>query len=103
MSLSLLLRKNQQLLIKGVEHKFYSRIISGRLPHAQLAVYLAQDNIYLGVCAFVLEQLARSANTRNAAQVLTRHSRDALTLMTRQRRFTVKVLQHHPALTEAAR
>lgn len=32
MSLGLLLRNNRQPLSKAVEHKFYSRIISGRLP-----------------------------------------------------------------------
>jgi thiaminase len=103
MNVERLLENDRRQFRDVVQHKFYSDIAAGHLPHSLLALYLAQDNIYLHVFASVLNRLVRQADHRRAAEILRKHRRDALDQIKQQQGFVAGVLKLPSTLEEQSR
>jgi|HubBroStandDraft_6_1064221.scaffolds.fasta_scaffold367425_2 hydroxymethylpyrimidine/phosphomethylpyrimidine kinase len=98
---ALFAKHSRQFRLYG-HRRFFTQMAIGSLPISTLAVYLAQDNLYLAEFRKALLRLARQV-PNPSRQTLMLHSGETFRLMGEQRRYIVGDLRKPKCLKERPR
>jgi thiaminase len=91
MNTTFFVQRHAEILAQVVNHRFYTSMIAGNLPHTCLAAYLTQDEFYLERFADVLRSLEVRLSDPVDRETLQTHETQAANLIPVQRAFICRL------------